>query len=546
MRRWTATAVLLAAASLLAACTKVGTSTGLTHGNPWTIPGVLRIAGVGNPDNLNPLLGEYQTEVDLSMFWGGYLFNWSDQNQWVPELATQMPTTKNGGISKDGLTIIYHLRKGVKWQDGAPFTADDVIFTWQAVMNPRNNVQTRTGYDLITKIDKIDDYTIAIHLRKRWSPFVNTFFTMSATPYPILPKHLLAQYPDINHAQFNSKPVGTGPFIVQQWQNGVELRMTANPNYWRGPPKLKEVDYYVIPDETTILTQLRTHEKDFEYNAPSAQLKEFGQIPGVRVYKTPFTQYSMIALNTRNPILSDVRVRQALNYALDKQELIDTITHGAETPGDSDQPNFLWAHASGLNPYTYNPAKAGQLLDQAGWKLGPDGYRYKDGQKLSLEISGVAGAAVTEEVEVVVQRYWRAVGVEGVIKNYQSNLFFSSYATGGIISTGKYDTAFYSWINGVDPDDSTQYTCDAFPPNGQNSTFFCNKDLDAAENVALNEYDQDKRKVAYDKIQRILNEQVPIIIMWYQSRLDVANTDLKNYKPAHAVTTFWNTWEWQI
>src|SRR5579863_2144884 len=151
MKRILGVAAIALMSCAVVACTKVGTNTGLGHGNPWTIPGVLRIAGVSNPDNLNPLLGEQQTEVDLSMFWAGYLFNWSDQNQWVPELATEVPTTKNGGISKDGLTITYHLRKGVTWQDGAPFSADDVIFTWHAVMNPNNNVQTRTGYDLITR-----------------------------------------------------------------------------------------------------------------------------------------------------------------------------------------------------------------------------------------------------------------------------------------------------------------------------------------------------------------------------------------------------------
>jgi peptide/nickel transport system substrate-binding protein len=530
----------------LAACTKVGTSTGTGHGNPWTIPGVLRIAGVSNPDNLNPLLGEQQTEIDLSMFWAGYLFNWSDQNQWVPELATDVPTTKNGGISPDGLSITYHLRKGVKWQDGAPFSADDVIFTWQAVMNDRNNVQTRTGYDLISRIDKKDDYTIVIHLKKRWAPFVNTFFTMSSTPYCILPKHLLGQYPDINHAAYNNKPIGTGPFIVQEWQNGVVLRMTANPNYWRGAPKLKEVDYYVIPDETTILTQLRTHEKDMEYNAPASQTPSYGLITGVKVYKTPFTQYAQLALNNRSPILSDKLVRQALAYGIDQQELIDTVTHGVNMPGDSDQPPFLWAHADGLPQYHHDPAKAGQLLDQAGWKLGPDGFRYKNGQKLEIAVSGVAGAAVTEATELVVQREWRMIGVQADIKNYQSNIFFESYATGGILQTGKYDVGFYSWLNGVDPDDSTLFMCDQMPPNGQNTVHFCNQELDAAENVAMTEYDQDKRKIAYDKIQHILAEQEPIIIAWYLRRQDIVNSDLKNYKPAHAVTTFWNTWEWEI
>lgn len=541
---WIAAGLLIAA---LAGCSKVGTSTGLNTGhNSWTIPGHLRIAGVSEPDNMNPLLGEQQIEADLSMFWGGYLFNWSDQNEFVPELATEVPTTKNGEISKDGLSITYHLRKGVQWQDGAPYSADDVIYSWQQVMNPRNNVQTRTGYDLVTRIDKKDDYTIVIHLKKRYAPFVASFFTMSSTPYTIQPKHLLAQYSDLNHVAYNSKPVGTGPFIVKEWIRGTIIRMVANPHYWRGAPKLAEVDYKIIPDENTILTQLRTHEADMEYNAPAVQTPSFKEIQGVKVYLTPFTHYRQIALNLSNPILSDVRVRQALAYGIDQQELIDNVSHGVNTKGDSDQPSFSWAYASGLKQYPPDPAQAGRLLDQAGWKLGPDGFRYKNGTRLTLEMSGATGSAETQNIEVVVQHQWRTIGVEGIIKNYSTPIFFASYGAGGIVQTGKFDTAFYSWINGVDPDDATLFMCNQFPPNGQNSYHFCNHDLDAAETVALTEYDQDKRKAAYDKVQHVLVDQEPLIIIWFVRRQDIVNTDLKNYKPAHAVTTFWNTWEWEL
>ncbi|MDQ6766323.1 MAG: peptide ABC transporter substrate-binding protein [Candidatus Eremiobacteraeota bacterium] len=538
---------LLAVAALALGCSKVGTSTGTgTQGNSWTHHGVLRIAGVSEPDNVNPLLGNQQIEVDLSMFWAGYLFNWSDQNEFVPELATEVPTTKNGGISTDGLAITYHLRSGVKWQDGAPFSADDVVFSWHAVMNPKNNIQTRLGYDLISGIDKKDDYTIVVHLKKRWAPFVASFFTMSSTPYPIQPKHLLGQYADLNHIAYNNKPVGTGPFIFQEYQRGTVIRMTANPNYWRGAPKLKEVDYKIIPDETTILTQLRTHEADMEYNAPASQTPSFKQIKGVHIYLTPFTQYRQIAFNLTNPILSDVRVRQALAYAVDQQELIDTVSHGVDMKGDTDQPPFLWAHADHVKQYPHDVAQAGRLLDEAGWKLGQDGYRYKNGQRLALEMSGTTGSAETRNLEAVVQREWRLVGVEGDIKNYQSGLFFATIQSGGFIQSGNFETAFYSWINGVDPDDSTLFMCNQFPPNGQNSYRFCNHELDAAEQVAMTEYDQDKRKVAYDKIQSILAEQEPLAIVWFVRRQDIVNSDLLNYKPAHAVTTFWNTWEWEL
>ncbi|MDQ6780351.1 MAG: peptide ABC transporter substrate-binding protein [Candidatus Eremiobacteraeota bacterium] len=532
----------------MSGCSKVGTSTGLgTSGhNSWTIPGHLRIAGVSEPDNMNPVVGNQQIEIDLSMFWGGYLFNWNDQDQFVPELATEVPDTKDGDISPDGLAITYHLRKGVQWQDGAPFSADDVIYTWQQIMNKRNNVGSRTGYELINRIEKKDDYTIIVHLRERYAPFVNSFFTMASTAYPILPKHLLSQYADINRAAYNQKPVGTGPFIVKEYVKGTIIRMVANPHYWRGAPKLAEVDYKIIPDETTILTQLRTHEADMEFNAPASQTPSFAQIQGVKTYLTPFTHYRQIALNVTNPILSDVRVRQALAYGIDQGELINTVSHGIDMKGDSDQPPFLWAHADGLQQYPHDPQKAAALLDAAGWRMGSDGFRHKGGQRLALGMSGVTGAAETRNLEEVVQNEWQRIGVQGVVKNYQSGLFLATYGAGGILQTGKYDTAFYSWINGIDPDDATLFMCNQFPPDGQNSYHFCNHELDAAEHIALTEYDQAKRKAAYAKIQQVLTQQEPLIVVWYVRRQDIVNADLKNYKPAHAVSTFWNTWEWQL
>lgn len=536
------------AAILVGGCTKVSEQTGPAAGggHSWTIHGVLRMATVSNPDTLNTLVGEQQVDVDLSMFWCGYLLNWSDKNEFVPELATDAPTLANGGIAKDGLSITYHLRKGVLWHDGQPFSADDVIFTWQAVMNPNNNVQTRLGYDLITGIDKKDPYTIVVHLRKKYAPFVNSFFTMSSTPYCIIPKHVLGSLKDINHAPYNNKPIGTGPFMVERYEQGNLVKLVANPHYWRGAPKLKEIDFKIIPDENTILTQLRTHEVDFEYNAPSAQAPSLRDIPGTNYLLTQFTQYGQLALNTTSPALSDVNVRRALYYGTNRQEVIDKISHGVNVKGDSDQPSFLWAHADGLPQYEFDLAKANKMLDDAGWKAGPDGIRAKNGQRLSVLAVTATGAATSIAMVTYLQQAWRKLGVDVQVKSYNPSLLFATYQAGGIIQGSKFDIAFYSWVNGIDPDDATNFLCDQFPPHGQNVYKFCDKDLDAAEQIALTDYDQSHRKAAYDKVQRILADKVPLIIMWFNRRQDVFNTDFKNYKPAHAVTEFWNTWEWSI
>lgn len=548
--------VVAACAVMLGSCTRVdaprtaanGGTAGVSGGqrHPWTKPGVLRIGSLSDPDSLNPLLSAFQVSTDLSMFWAGYLFNYSDANALVPELATQVPTLRNGGIGKDGLTITYHLRHGVQWQDGAPFDASDVVFTWYAVMNPNNNVQTRTGYDDITTIATPDRYTLVIRLKKPFAPFVDTFFTMGSTAYPVLPKHLLAQYPDINRAAYNSKPVGTGPFVVQEWHRGQTLRMIANPHYWRGAPKLRAVEYHVIPDENTLTTSMRTHELDFWYNASSTNYPAASKIEGTRAVLTPFTQYSQIGFNTTRPVLSDPRVRRALAFATDRKHLIDTVTYGVNILGEGDQPAFAWAHDPQLESIPFDPARARALLDADGWRPGPDGVRVKNGRRLHLVFATATGSAVGNRMTVLLQAAWRDIGVESEVKQYASALMFATYQTGGILQGGKFDVEFSSWLNGIDPDDATIIRCDQIPPHGQNIFRFCDPKLDAQERIALTSYDQTVRKRAYSQIQRTIVDQVPWLTMWFARRFDVVSDDVQGYKPAHAVTTFWNTWEYSI
>jgi peptide/nickel transport system substrate-binding protein len=533
----------------LAGCSKVGTEPaagGAAGGNPWTQHGVLRMANLSEPDTLNPVVGNQQVDSDLAMLWGGFFYNWNDANEYVPELVTAVPSQQNGGISKDGLTYTYHLRRGVTWQDGAPFDARDVIFTWHAIMNKKNNIPSTVGFDLITAIDTPDPYTLRVHLKEAWAPFVATFFNQSGTPYPVLPAHLLAKYPNINQVPYNAKPVGTGPFSVERWQRGSKIVFEANPHYWRGAPKLTRIEYDPIPNENTILTLLQSHEIDLEYRGAANNWEQLKNVPGTRAVLTDFNQYGQLALNVTAPLLGDVRVRKALTYALDFKSMIQRISHGVNALAYTDQPSFSWAFNPDTIHYAYDPAKAKQLLDAAGWKVGADGVRVKDGTRLSITIAGVTGSANGNAVDVLVQRYWKDVGVEAQVKNYISSLFFASYGAGGILQTGKFDAAFFSWIGGTDPDDSTLWMCDQFPPNGQNVYHFCDRTLDAAEKVALSSSDRAVRKKAYGQIQAILADRAPTIITWYTRLITVENTDLKNYKPAHAVTPLWNSWEWQI
>lgn len=543
-----AACVVLAAMTLFTAgCADVArSSNGIeVDGNAWTEHGVLRMAGSTQPDNLNPLLGTQVIDTDLSLFWGAYLYLLDDNMQMRTELATSIPTVENGGISKNGLRIVYHLRRGVRWQDGAPFTADDVIFTWQQVMNPRNDTGSRQGYELIRKIEKPDDHTLVIYLRHRWAPFVAQFFTMSSTTYCILPKHVLSKYRDINNVPFNRVPLGTGPFRVVSNANG-KIKLVANPLYWRGAPRLREIDFTVVPSDQAILDMVRSHTIDFYANAAQALEPQLHGIRGATVYLYPFTRFTDIGFNMSRPQLQDVRVRRALAYATDRDQLITHVTHGVNLPADGDQPPFFWAHTDRVRKYDYNPRVAGQLLDEAGWHVGPDGLRRRHGQVLRLQMVGFSGSSTTALAEHWIKAEWREVGVDVNIQNFSSDKLYASQADGGIEQLGQFDVAFEEWANGVDPDESQLFLCNLRPPAGWNIYHYCDPDLDAAENAALSDYHQSLRKRDYERVQQLLAEDLPIFVIWFYQRQDVVNIDLKNYRPAQAVSPFWNSWEWEI
>jgi peptide/nickel transport system substrate-binding protein len=170
----------------------------------------------------------------------------------------------------------------------------------------------------------------------------------------------------------------------------------------------------------------------------------------------------------------------------------------------------------------------------------------RKGLPLHLELVSFTGSATADGTEVFVQDAWRRIGVDVTIKNFSSSQLYATLGAGGIEQSGKFDVAFENWANGSDPDESILVRCDMAPPAGWNIYHFCSTQLDEAESRAMNAYDRATRKAMYGRVQRIIASQLPFIVLWYQRQLDVVNTDFRDYRPAHAVTPFWNTWEWSI
>lgn len=542
----------LVCALSVTACSKVGdqpgtTATALTQG---TVSGQLRIAIQRSPNTLNPLLSANTTEGLLNRLSFDTLVSVDGPGKnTVPILATEVPTTKNGGISKDGLAITYHLHAGVKWHDGVPFTSKDVKFSWQAMMNNANNVNERVGYEDVASVDTPNDTTVVFRLKRRFAPFVNTVFAESDSPVAIVPEHLLAKYPDLNRIPFNQEPIGTGPFKVARWVRGDHIELVANDDYFRGKPKLRSIVVREIPDENTSVNALRAHDIDWIFEASPQLYNQLKSIPNVKIVLNDKPQTLQMLVNTSRPALSDVRVRRAISYAIDKQSLVDKNTGGTAQVAWADQPPFQWSYTSDVMKYPLNVQKARALLAEAGYAPGPDGIMRKNGQPLAPVLSYNVENKTRALVAVQIQAMLKAVGIDAQIKTYPANLLFATYGQGGVLTTGKYDLNVSGWIAGQDPDDHSEFACDQIPrsshPDGVNYTRYCSKEMDAAQIKALSSYDESARKPAYVQIQQLLARDLPIVYLWFPRQLQPINPDFKGFDP-NPVNEAWNAYQWEI
>jgi peptide/nickel transport system substrate-binding protein len=541
-------------------CTKVSTSNGSTTVSqgagrqPWTQPGVFRFSEGSDPKNLNVVLDSASPTLDLSMFIFSYTIRYNSKGKPVPDALREVPTIANGDVSKDGLTLKYKLRSGMKWQDGAPLTCNDLRFTWQVVMNPHNNVVTTDGYKSIGSIDCSNPLIAVIHMKKLYAPFLQQLWSENGNA-PILPEHLLAQYNDakgsFNTAPFNSMPIGSGPFKVVSWDRGQEVRMVANPNFYLGKPKLDEVIYKILPDENTEETQLQTHEIDMLATGSGMKWPQYAALAanpanGLVATRVDSFLFGHIDFNLHHPIVNDHNVRVALAYATDRNEIIYKLLHGSARAAETDQsPVLSWAYTTDITHYPFNPDKARQILDADGWKVGPDGIRLKNGQRLEFSLSTQTESNYGKALQTVLQKEWHDVGVQADIKNYPTSQFFEN-SSNAILTGGHYDVATYSWYGAADPDDSAIYSNENFAPHGQNNMYWDNKIATAAMNDALSTVDQARRKRDYIIVQQQLTKDVPTIILNFSRVPFVYNDDLKGFDPSPVISAFWDPWNYSI
>jgi len=448
------------------------------------------------------------------------------------ELATDVPSTQNGGISTDGKTITYKLRPNMTWHDGEPVTSADVQYTWQAIMQPDHNVATRYGYDRIDAVDMPDPQTVVVRFKSAFAPWATLFDV-------VLPKHILAQQSDFNGSPYHQKPIGFGPFKVAENIKGDHTTYEAFDGYWRARPKIDKLFIRYFGNTDAELQALKAKEVDLAWGVPLSNIPELKdqESQGITTLVQPGPSQERYVFNmdaAQAPLFADRELRKALVLSVDRQTIVDKLLFGLTKIARTDWDNTPWENTS-IGTDAYDPAQARTILDGLGWAPGADGIRQKNGQRLAFDHTTTSGSQLRENVQLLAQQNFKDVGVEMNIKNLPTDQLFGTYAAGGVWARGGYQVG--GWTTGLsqpDPDLSSRYLSKEIAseqnPGGAQYYHYSNPRVDELFTQQATELDPAKRKQIFDQIQQLVHDDYTMIWLYDSAAAWGALTRVKNFE----------------
>jgi peptide/nickel transport system substrate-binding protein len=513
---------------------------------PATAPAKPRgqvVAGISQePTVFNPLMPG--SEVDQGVWWQLFspLWHIDPQGRFVPDLAREVPSVANGGLSADGLTWKIRLRSDAKWHDGTPFTAEDVKYTLELINTPGFRVRNRIGHNLVRDIAIVAPDEIHWRMESAYSPYLSIL----ALTF-MVPRHILAKADDPNTAPFNNRPIGTGPFRWGERVAGDNLLLQASESYHGAGPHLERVVFKYIPDLTALYTQFRTGQVDYLGigGIPAHFAKEAESLKGRRISRSPTPFVEHIALNLEFGPFADKVVREALYLAMDKQARIDAIYYGLPVATESFLPRESWAFEPDLPVHRHDPARANALLDAAGWTRGANGIREKSGVRLSFANSTTTGNPGREQSQQLLQQDWRAIGAEMKISNMPAAVIW-----GDFWQKSKFEsvTVGSNFMIGNDPDVTPRFSGKAIPAKqgaGLNTYQYQNAEMDKLLALGASQFDQRERKATYSQIQRMIRDDLALLPVYQSVMAEGLEEGLNGFAPnINCSSNCWNMRDW--
>jgi peptide/nickel transport system substrate-binding protein len=466
------------------------------------------------------------------------------------ELATDVPSLQNNGISADGKTITYHLRP-MTWHDGQAVTAADVQYTWKAIMQPDHNVATRYGYDRIDSVDIPDAQTVVVHFKEPFAPWPILFDV-------VLPQHILEQQADFNNSPYHQQPVGFGPFKVTENIKGDHTTYEAFEAYRRGRPKIDRLFVRYFGNTDSMLQGLKAKEIDLAWQVPLSNIPDLqGQeAQGFTTLVVPGQGAERYAFNMDHqqvPLFAEKDLRRALSMAVDRKTIVDKLLFGLTLVARGEWDNTPWENTD-IKSVEYSPEQAKQILDGLGWTPGPDGIRTKNGQRLAFDHATTSGSQLRENVQLLAQQNFADIGVAMTIKNQPTDQLFGSYSGGGVWARGGYQMGGWSQaINLPDPDISARYLTREIAsdqnPAGAQWYHYSNPQVDALLGQQATELDASKRKQLFAQVQQLVYDDYAQIWLYNTTSSWGLQTRVKNFDrtvKAPFGGFHWRAEEWDV
>lgn len=518
--------------------------TGLIHPAAHAMQrgGIVRIVSVGEPQLLNPVFDQSPEAQEMyNLIYSG-LISENSRSELEPDLVQTVPTTNNGMVQMlpdGGMTVTYRLRPGLKWQDGQTLSSEDILFTWQAHTDPQIKYPPTPGYEKIRRVEVLDDLTARVHFHEAYGNYYQLFRYL-------LPRHSFRS----KHWNFspehpyNKHPVGSGPFVLENWTPGQSALLNANPLYHRGRPNLDQIRYTFKPESyRTIKTAINwVDDAELIRGMSLASYDYLKNRPDLDLHVVATGQIEHMLFNTQNDTLSDRRVRRALAYATDRRAISDLLLGLAE-PAYSDQLKDSWKYNSVTENY-YQPSldEARSKLEAAGWKQAEsESLRNKDGQPLKLEMTLIQGNRSHIVIGKYLQESWQKIGVELTLKFVAPQIMHDD-----ILPKGDYQLAFATWNQDSMSNAYSRWHSTQTPPKGHNYTHFSDYQVDMLTRELQGTVNLKQQKLLYKQLATHLVEEVPVLPLFYGAMLEGNKTSLHNYASSAYRGATWNAYAWWV
>ncbi|MEU8892715.1 ABC transporter substrate-binding protein [Streptomyces sp. NPDC048442] len=525
IRAVTAATLAGALAMTAAACSKPGGSAGSSDGAKDSA-----VVGIAyEPESLSPLLG-YGKDGNSKIFDG--LLAFDGDMKLRPALAAELPK-----VSADGLTYTYKLRQGVKFSDGLPFSAKDVVFTYETILDKSTNNAAKTELDAVKSVKAEGDSTVVFTLKYPYAPFAER------TVLPIAPEHIAGKQ-DVNNGAFTTRPIGTGPYVLTKWTKGDKLSFKANPDYWGGAPAVKKFTMAIIKDDDVRATRLRSGDLDGAILPPNLAKAVQAENKKRETYAAKSFDYRTVTLPTHNKVAGDPAVRRALDVAVDRQAMVDKILEGAGKPAYGPVPTDSPWFAKGTER-THDLAGAKKILDDAGWKPGDDGIRVKDGVRAEFPLWYLSGDKLRQDHALAYASDAKKAGIDIKTQAGTWEVVEPRMKTDAVLAGGG---------SPGDPD-FDQYTLLKSSLGGDgfnNMAWYDNKAVDTALEAGRRTNKDAERKAAYTAVQQELVKNPGYTFLTHIDHLYVVNdtwdglsTQVEPHDHGLASGPWWNVEDWK-